>query len=94
MKVSLQQAKDSWKYNSALTRKLPRDPEGRLRDKREQRVPAGVQDGAGPGAAADAEQDPDPRLRRPALARGGEDQGGEVRPRGQQRGPSSERAVS
>ena len=63
MKVSLQQTKDSWKfYTSALTRKLPRDPEGGLRDKREQRVPVGVQDGAGPGAAADAEQDPDPRL--------------------------------
>ena len=62
MKVSLQQTKDSWKfYTSALTRKLPRDPEGRLRDKREQRVPAGVQDRPGHGAAADAEQDRDIR---------------------------------
>ena len=63
MKVSLQQTKDSLKfYTSALIRKLPRDPEGGLRDQREQRVPAGVQDCAGPGAAADVEQDPDPWL--------------------------------
>ena len=38
-----------------LIRELPRDPEGRLRVKCEQRVPAGVQNGPGAGAAEDAE---------------------------------------
>ena len=45
----------NFNYLPILLRKLPRDPEGCLRYKCEQRVPAGVQDGPGPGAAEDAE---------------------------------------